>query len=130
MYVYWIKRVCHTDPKKEGYIGVTNKSLEERFEFHSKYVKKRSHVNKAIDKYDDIDIVLLHTGTDEECLQMEHDLRPRENIGWNIAKGGGVPPMMNKKTAAKISQTLKGRKRSPESIKKQRETILAKKVVK
>ena len=126
MYVYWIKRDCHTDPKTEGYIGVTNKSLEERFRVHSKYVKKRSHVNKAIQKYDDVDIVLLHEGTDEECLRMEHNLRPKENIGWNIAKGGSVPPMMNEETARKIAQTLKGRKRSAESIEKQRQTMLKK----
>ena len=119
MIVYWVKRSGMTDPHKEGYIGVTTKSLEERLSWHAKYNKKRSRVRKAIDKYDDIEIVQLHSGSEKICLEIEETYRPVPNVGWNIVKGGGLPPLMNEKTAKKISQTLKDTKRSVESRLKQ-----------
>ena len=103
------------NPHKEGYVGVTSKTKEERLLDHSKGNRKRSKVRKAIDKYDDIGVIQLHAGTVSECLEHEANYRPDQNIGWNIAKGGGLPPMMNERTAKKISNTLKDTKRSIES---------------
>ena len=118
MYVYWIKRKHFTN-YKEGYIGVTTKSLEERFKFHSKYVKKRSVVRKAIEKYDDIEIKLLFEGSKEDCLKLEYSLRPEKNIGWNLAEGGGLPPknVKGSESSKKISQTLKNKGMCPYSDK-------------
>lgn len=115
MIVYWIKRKNMQDPYNEGYIGVTNLSIQERFEQHSKNVYKKTVVKKAIDKYGDIEIVQLHNDTEKECLFLEEHYRPKECIGWNIAKGGGYPPMMNEKTAEKISATLKAKGTNPYS---------------
>jgi len=42
MIVYWIKRKEMVNPYTEGYIGVTNLSIQERFEQHSKNVYKKS----------------------------------------------------------------------------------------
>ena len=116
MIVYWIKREGMTNPLNEGYVGVTSKSIQERFEEHSKNVYKKSHVKKAIDLYDDIIVSELYEGSEEQCLIMEASYRPDENIGWNIAKGGSVPPMMNEQTAKKISNTLKEKGISPYSV--------------
>ena len=106
MYVYWIKTPDMTDPYTEGYIGVTNKQLETRLREHTKYTKRRSVVAKAISKHDDIEIVMLYEGANNDCLALEEQYRPNINIGWNIAKGGGLPSPMNEEKARKISQTL------------------------
>jgi hypothetical protein len=103
------------NPYEEGYIGVTNFSIQERFDQHAKNVYKKSIVKKAIEKYNDVEIVLLHEADKNECLKLEEEYRPNELIGWNIAKGGGYPPRMNEETAKKISQTLKNKKISPYS---------------
>lgn len=102
-----------TDPHKEGYVGVTDLTIQQRFEQHSKNTKYKSVVHKAIHKYDDIEIVALHETNADECLRLEEEYRPTELIGWNIAKGGGYPPKMNKDTAKKISETLKSKGFNP-----------------
>ena len=127
MIVYWVKRSGMTDPEREGYIGVTTKSLEERLSWHAKYNKKRSRVRKAIDKYNDIEIVEISKGNKTQCLKLEEKFRPEDGIGWNIVKGGGLPPLMSKKTASKISKTLKGHTRSVESRQKQSKTLMGQK---
>lgn len=127
MYVYWIKRSSMTDPHNQGYVGVTTKSLNERFREHAKYTKRRSVVAKAIELYDDIVIVELYEGSEEQCLHIEESFRPDTGIGWNIAKGGGLPTPMNEFKAAKISKTLKGRSRSSAAVEKQRQSMIGKK---
>lgn len=117
MILYWIKRKDMIDPYKEGYIGVTDLSIQKRFEQHSKNTYKKSIVQKAINKYSDIEIVALHETNNDECLRLEKHYRPNELIGWNLAKGGGYPPMMNEETAKKISSTLKSKGISPYSEK-------------
>jgi group I intron endonuclease len=77
-----------------GYIGIT-KNPELRFTQHG-WNKKNSnkHLRNAIAKYkDNIKFVILAKDLDYEaaCL-LEEMLRPEENMGWNIAKGGSVPP--------------------------------------
>lgn len=104
-----------SDPYSEGYIGVTCLSIQERFEQHSKNIYKKSIVKKAIDKYDDIEIVKLHNDNEKKCLSLEEYYRPKECIGWNIAKGGGYPPMMNEDTAKSISATLRAKSITPYS---------------
>lgn len=117
MIVYWIKRKVMTNPYTEGYIGVTKLSIQERFEQHSKNVYKKSIVKKAINKYDDVEIVILHKCEEKEALSLEEKYRPEEMIGWNMAKGGGYPPLMNEEIAMKISKTLKSKKVCPYSEK-------------
>ena len=103
------------DPYSEGYVGVTCLSIQERFEQHSKNVYRKSIVKKAIDKYDDIEIIELHNTSETECLTLEEHYRPKEQIGWNIAKGGGYPTAMNNDKAKKISETLKSKGANPYS---------------
>jgi len=74
-----------------------------------------SFVGKAIKKYsDEIELVILHGNISEEkALQLEKKYRPKECIGWNIAPGGGKPPVCKKgvvkkeTTKKKLSQTWK-----------------------
>lgn len=89
MFVYWIKRKEFANPEKEGYVGISN-NIMTRFKNHS---KGKMPVGKAIRKYDDITIEVLFEGTKEECIQIELKFRPNEQIGWNLAKGGGYPPV-------------------------------------
>ena len=47
----------------------------------------------ALSKYDDVQYSIIAICPDEEyALNLERQLRPTENIGWNIAPGGGMPP--------------------------------------
>lgn len=115
MFVYWIKRKDMTDPYSEGYVGVTNQTIDDRFKQHSKNVYRKSIVKKAIDKYDDISIIELHNASESECLQFELMYRPTDNIGWNMTIGGGKPPRVTTKTAEKISKTHKKRGTNPYS---------------
>ena len=45
--IYWIKYSEYTDPKIEGYIGLTSQSLEKRFNDH-KHNNKNKHLKKYI----------------------------------------------------------------------------------
>lgn len=90
-YLYWIHRKCHTSIKKEGYIGVTF-DIEGRFTQHRCLARNnnQNHVYRAIRKYDDIEYKVLCAGSFEYICDLERELRPIENIGWNIYPGGNV----------------------------------------
>jgi hypothetical protein len=78
----------------EGYVGIT-KNSELRFAQHGwKRKKSNAHLKNALAKYkDQVKFVVLAENLDYEaaCL-LEEMLRPTVNIGWNIAKGGSIPP--------------------------------------
>lgn len=77
-----------------GYIGIT-KNPELRFSQHGwRRKKSNAHLRNALSKYkDQVKFVVLAEGLDFEaaCL-LEEMLRPHENMGWNIARGGSIPP--------------------------------------
>jgi hypothetical protein len=71
-------------------------------------------VSRAISKYGDIIYEVMESFNSlEECKERERDLRPEENIGWNMAIGGGMPPRVTKETAMKISKTIKALRITP-----------------
>ncbi len=87
--VYWIKRLSHTNPLSEGYVGVSS-NIEKRLMSHK---KSKHRVGKAIRKYNVIVCgILCENLSEKEALTIERSYRPEENIGWNHAKGGGKPP--------------------------------------
>jgi len=95
--VYWIHLKEHIDMSTCGYIGYTSKTAKERYLQHVNYSKspskKKDIIHKAILKYgDELIVETLIKGTPEYCLWLEEKLRPTNKIGWNIVKGGGVPP--------------------------------------
>jgi predicted GIY-YIG superfamily endonuclease len=98
--VYWIKSSEHQDPFKEGYIGITSKQVEERFKEH-KHNNKNKHLKNRCRK-EDVEIIKLVENLDEnEAKKIETEYRPDENIGWNINKGGDIPPSRKGKISPK-----------------------------
>jgi predicted GIY-YIG superfamily endonuclease len=98
--VYWIKSFEHQDPFKEGYIGITSKQVEERFKEH-KHNNKNKHLKNRCRK-EDVEIIKLVENLDEnDAKKIETEYRPDENIGWNINKGGDIPPSRKGKISPK-----------------------------
>ena len=98
--IYWIKYPEHTDPFADGYIGLTSQSLENRFNDH-KHNNKNKHLKNRCRK-ENVEIVcLLENLTQEEARKIEEIYRPSENIGWNINKGGDLPPSRKGKVSPK-----------------------------
>lgn len=94
--IYWIRALHHKNPFEAGYIGVSNQP-EARFRAHttdtggvgSKVVK--AYVEKhGLDSI--VHEILGEYSSFEEAQSIEALYRPDMNIGWNIAKGGGVTP--------------------------------------
>jgi len=99
--VYWITKRDSSDYLNEGYIGISS-NVSRRFNDHEKLMST-SILSRAISKYgwDNLDKIILVTGLDKEfaCF-IEEMLRPSDKIGWNITKGGGLPPIpLGKKNA-------------------------------
>lgn len=77
-----------------GYIGIT-KNPELRFAQHRwKRKSSNQHLKNALKKYKDVvKFTILAKGLDQEAAELlEEMLRPYPNMGWNIAKGGNMPP--------------------------------------
>ena len=75
--IYWIHEPSHTDPYTEGYIGITGRPINERFDEHG----DRFGTNVVKD-------VLLTGITEQQSIDLEEHYRPTWYIGWNIAPGG------------------------------------------
>lgn len=88
-YVYHIPKPGFENDLNEGYIGVTNaeKGVLTRFREHS---KKKSYMRPHIreNKIKAEDVKIIFSGTMDDCYAKEKVLRPKENIGWNVASGG------------------------------------------
>ena len=84
----------HDDPYSEGYVGISQNSLDERKRSHYKTAnsnaRRNNHFHNALIKYgDDVVWGLLHDDlTKEDALYLEDDYRPDINVGWNTDKGG------------------------------------------
>ena len=77
-----------------GYIGIS-KNPQIRFYQHQ-WQRKTSnkHLKNAMQKYGkDVFKRVVFCNLDKEAAELlEEMLRPEPNIGWNITKGGGIPP--------------------------------------
>lgn len=92
-YVYQAARENDRGDYTKGYIGVSI-DPERRKAEHIKYDKNGNvHLRRALDKYCDVEWNIIFEGSDEECYALEKELRPRPNMGWNVAAGGGRPPV-------------------------------------
>jgi|APGre2960657404_1045060.scaffolds.fasta_scaffold26754_4 hypothetical protein len=120
--VYWIAHKDHTDMFSQGYIGVSN-NHKKRWYSHS-WKAENPHFFNAIKKYgwENLEKKVVLIAEDDYCLDIEKKIRPKNNIGWNIAIGGGKPPSalgkkfgpMSEATKAKVSASKKGFKHKPE----------------
>jgi len=90
--VYWIHHPEHTDMFSQGYIGVS-KDLKRRFRNHAKHTNNL-HLKRAIKKYgwDNLVKEVVLVAEETYCLMIEAKLRAADKMGWNITKGGGMPP--------------------------------------
>ena len=93
--VYWIHHPKHTDMFTQGYIGIT-KDIKKRWSDHAKRTAN-NHLLHAIKKYgwDSLVKEVVLVADETYCLMVEAKLRAEDKIGWNIAKGGGMPPHIN-----------------------------------
>lgn len=89
--LYHIHKPEHKGKLTEGYIGVSVDAVT-RFKQHKRTTN--SHLKNAFNKYPDLQMTVICFGDKNTILRMEEELRPSENIGWNIAKGGGLPPVL------------------------------------
>ena len=110
--IYWIHSDHETNIETQGYVGIT-KNLTRRLKEH------RRKPNFLDDRKADIFLY----GDKLYCKQVEKSLRPKRNIGLNIAEGGGLPPNpLTKKLTSLHKQRIKenmvgfkGRKHSQET---------------
>lgn len=102
---------------KKSYVGITTKTLEERFQAHlDKAVRERSAVQKAMKKYgkENFSIELLDTASSkEELFEKEffwiEKLGTYKGFGYNLTAGGGGITNMSEEIRAKISKTKTGK---------------------
>jgi hypothetical protein len=98
--LYWIKYPEHTNPQSEGYIGITSQTIEKRFNNH-KHNNKNIHLKNRCRQENVVAICLHENLLKEEAQKLEEEYRPFENIGWNINKGGDLPPSRKGKCGSK-----------------------------
>ena len=107
IYVYWIHLEHHSNPALEGYIGISKQPIQ-RYKTHLNYKHAFSKgVRAAIEKHGKNSIkhsLLFEFPTLTEARLKEFELRPNMNIGWNLAKGGGVTPDVTGRTHSKESK--------------------------
>lgn len=112
-------------PNGKRYFGITKFHLSKRIRLHfSAAINKRSHfrVHSAIREYGDEARSFFRTlviGPKGYIAALEDRMiaefrTSNPAFGYNMAKSS--PPLMTPEVAAKISATLRGRKKSPEHI--------------
>lgn len=90
--VYWIRDNSMACYVSEGYIGVS-KNLKQRLEKHESACRRnkyRYHKDmKDCILRNSYHVDILYKGSRESCFTIEHLLRPKKDIGWNLRHGGG-----------------------------------------
>ena len=126
--VYWIHHKDHTDMFSQGYVGVSVNAAM-RFGQHLKRTQN-AHLKNAIAKYGWENLVKqqILIADKDYCLKIEKQLRPTNNVGWNIVAGGGLPPLSKKGVNAGRPSWNKGKKSSLET--RQKLSIIAKEQMK
>jgi group I intron endonuclease len=94
--VYWIHHKDHTDMFSQGYIGVSS-NVKKRWYDHN-HKPSNAHLQNAINKYgwDSLVKEVLLVANKAYCLMVESQLRSTDSTGWNVVKGGGMPPIFTK----------------------------------
>ena len=91
--LYWLHLPEHKDIFSQGYIGVA-RDPNDRYKRHLLEIRSERHTNdhlkNAYKKYKNIIQTILVIGEEEYIYELELTLRPKENVGWNIAAGGNI----------------------------------------
>lgn len=117
-FVYWIHKPGDADILTSGYVGVTVKTVEERYQGHKYSANSGSQflIHKAMRKHDDLVVDTVLEGPEDYCYLIESKLRPTEYVGYNIACGGRAAGIAcGEGTREKISAALRGKKRAKHS---------------
>jgi len=102
----------------EGYIGISSEPKERWSRHKSKNSDSNPILKRAIKKHNPSFKIIASFDTLEEALWQELTLRPFDRIGWNLTKGGGIPPSVGgwnrgkstpKKVREKQSKARQGR---------------------
>ena len=106
----------------QGYIGITNKTKQRWLDHKNR--PGNNHLKNAINKYgwDSLIKEVILVSDIEYCLDLETKLRPTNQLGWNLIKGGGMPPItkwnlgkvLSNITKQRISLSKKGHRHTPE----------------
>lgn len=122
MNLYWLHHKDHTDMFSQGYVGVSNNVKKRWYDHNLK--AQNTHLHNAVNKYgwDNLVKEVMLIADNAYCLDIETKLRPTDRLGWNIVKGGGMPPSalgkkfgpMSEETKEKVSAAKKGFKHIPE----------------
>lgn len=125
-YLYHICRVGDKWDFSKGYIGISRKPSKR---WSSGY-NGSHHLKLAMKKYDDIIKYVVIFGSEKGCKIVENKLRPEENIGWNIAVGGGKAPSSKGKAHCIGNLPKEKRRRSyiPTSETKRKMSVAQRKV--
>lgn len=128
-YVYWLRRPHENNVKTEGYIGITT-NVSRRYKQHCKNTINPKLRNIFEKDGDIIQTHIIFSGNKEDCLIIEQQLRPANEIGWNLVKGSGAPPSQlgrknphSEETKRKMSVTRKLQGNFRTGIKHSNETI-------
>lgn len=78
----------------EGYIGVTTDPKARWSRHKSKNSDSNDYLKRAIVKYNPSFKIIAVFDSLEDALWQEFTLRPFDRMGWNLTKGGGLPPSM------------------------------------
>jgi len=118
--VYRVTNIANGRP----YIGVTKRTLKERWRSHVKDAYKRRHTafGAAIRKYGPNSFVIDVLGTyptrdlaiDAEIFFIERHKSRRS--GYNMTPGGNLPAKVTTETRAKMRASHLGKKRAPHSL--------------
>lgn len=96
-------------PYSSCYVGVTN-DLKRRWKYHSKSPYTVGCFIRENNLTYEINMKVIHMGTEQECFDVEATLRPRPMMGLNEAAGGcGGHTSYSTARNAKISAKLAGR---------------------
>lgn len=76
--LYWLHRQDESNMFDDGYIGVTEKLA----------ARMRSHKHRFKAIWDQLKLTILVIGSPKYLFELEKKLRPRRNIGLNVAEGG------------------------------------------
>lgn len=110
-FVYWLHLKEHTDILKEGYVGITSRTVKQRFNQHKTTKTHRNeHLQKVFREDADVIVTTICECSIEYAGELESKLRPFERIGWNIAAGGNTVSM-TEEGKRRVSIALKGRKK-------------------
>ena len=75
----------------EGYIGVSRdpaRRLRHHRRSSRRPEKKGRPVYEAMNRYPDVVMNIVASGSEKEIYDMEKSLRPNSNMGWNTIPGG------------------------------------------